>query len=35
VLITEADVPRVLTNLAEAGRLGSGPKTALEEPEPE
>jgi S-DNA-T family DNA segregation ATPase FtsK/SpoIIIE len=33
VLITEADVPRVLSNLAEAGRLGGGPRTALEDPE--
>jgi S-DNA-T family DNA segregation ATPase FtsK/SpoIIIE len=31
VLITEADVPRVLQNLAEAGRLGA--QTALEDPE--
>jgi S-DNA-T family DNA segregation ATPase FtsK/SpoIIIE len=31
VLITEADVPRVLQNLAEAGRLGS--QTVLEDPE--
>ena len=34
VLIAEADVPRVLSNLAEAGRLGSaGASTAVEEPE--
>jgi S-DNA-T family DNA segregation ATPase FtsK/SpoIIIE len=31
VLITEADVPRVLQNLAEAGRLGA--QTVLEDPE--
>jgi DNA segregation ATPase FtsK/SpoIIIE, S-DNA-T family len=35
VLITEADVPRVLSNLAEAGRLGAGPRTVLEEEPPE
>jgi DNA segregation ATPase FtsK/SpoIIIE, S-DNA-T family len=34
VLITEGDVPRVLANLAEAGRLGSAPRTALEEEPP-
>ncbi len=31
VLIGEGDVPRVLATLAEAGRLGDGPRTALEE----
>ncbi|MEA2123766.1 MAG: segregation ATPase FtsK/SpoIIIE, family, partial [Solirubrobacteraceae bacterium] len=35
VLITEGDVPRVLANLAEAGRLGGGPRTALEDDAPE
>jgi DNA segregation ATPase FtsK/SpoIIIE, S-DNA-T family len=35
VLITEADVPRVLSNLAEAGRLGGGARTALEDGPPE
>ena len=34
VLISEADLPRVLSNLAVAGRLGSGSSTVLEE-EPE
>jgi len=34
VLIAEADVPRVLANLAEAGRLGGGAHAALEEDEP-
>ena len=34
VLIQEGDVPRVLAGLAEAGRLGSGPKTVLEDPPP-
>jgi S-DNA-T family DNA segregation ATPase FtsK/SpoIIIE len=34
VLIAEGDVPRVLANLAEAGRLGSAPRTALEEEPP-
>ena len=32
VLISEADVPRVVANLAEAGKLGSIPQLALEEP---
>ena len=32
VLIGEGDVGRVLSNLAEAGRLGSAPRTVLEEP---
>jgi S-DNA-T family DNA segregation ATPase FtsK/SpoIIIE len=32
VLISEGDVPRVIANLAEAGRLGSGPRTVLEDP---
>src|SRR3712207_3428559 len=31
VLIGEGDVPRVLSNLAEAGRLGAAPRTVLEE----
>jgi S-DNA-T family DNA segregation ATPase FtsK/SpoIIIE len=31
VLIGEGDVPRVLANLAEAGRLGAAPRTVLEE----
>ena len=31
VLISEADIPRVVSNLAEAGKLGSGPKTVLED----
>ncbi len=35
VLISEGDVPRVLANLAEAGRLGSGPRTVLEDDAPE
>jgi DNA segregation ATPase FtsK/SpoIIIE, S-DNA-T family len=35
VLITEGDVPRVLSNLAEAGRLGSGPVTVLEDVPPD
>jgi S-DNA-T family DNA segregation ATPase FtsK/SpoIIIE len=35
VLITEADVPRVLANLAEAGRLGNQPPSVLREPEAE
>ena len=35
VLISEADVPRVVANLAEAGKLGSGPRTALEDVPPE
>jgi DNA segregation ATPase FtsK/SpoIIIE, S-DNA-T family len=34
VLITEGDVPRVLANLADAGRLSAGPRTALAEEEP-
>ena len=34
VLITEADVPRVISNLAEAGRLGAGPVSVLEDPSP-
>ena len=37
VLISEADVPRVLQNLAEAGRLGAAPPPALDDalpPEP-
>jgi S-DNA-T family DNA segregation ATPase FtsK/SpoIIIE len=32
VLISEADVPRVVANLAEAGKLGSIPKLVPEEP---
>jgi S-DNA-T family DNA segregation ATPase FtsK/SpoIIIE len=35
VLIAEGDVPRVLANLAEAGRLGSTPPSVLSDPEPE
>ncbi len=34
VLITEADVPRVLTNLAEAGRLGANVQSTLDDPPP-
>jgi DNA segregation ATPase FtsK/SpoIIIE, S-DNA-T family len=34
VLIGEGDVPRVLANLAEAGRLGAQPPSVLEEPGP-
>ena len=34
VLITEADVPRVLANLAEAGRLGSAPASVLDDEPP-
>ena len=34
VLISEGDVPRVLANLAEAGRLGSTPPPGLEDPDP-
>ena len=35
VLITEGDVPRVLANLAEAGRLGANPAApVLEDPPP-
>jgi S-DNA-T family DNA segregation ATPase FtsK/SpoIIIE len=34
VLIAEGDVPRVLANLAEAGRLGSAPRSVLEEDPP-
>ena len=34
VLIGEGDVARVLANLAEAGRLGSAPRTVLEEEAP-
>ncbi|HVL94862.1 MAG TPA: DNA translocase FtsK [Solirubrobacteraceae bacterium] len=32
VLIGEGDVPRVLANLAEAGKLATGPRTVLEDP---
>jgi hypothetical protein len=35
VLITEADLPRVLANLAEAGRLGGAPATVLDPDPPE
>ena len=35
VLVSEVDLPRVLANLAEAGRLGSAPRTALEEEAPQ
>jgi S-DNA-T family DNA segregation ATPase FtsK/SpoIIIE len=34
VLIAEGDVPRVLANLQEAGKLGSGPATAVDESPP-
>jgi S-DNA-T family DNA segregation ATPase FtsK/SpoIIIE len=34
VLITEADVPRVLANLAEAGRLGAAPASVLDDEPP-
>ena len=34
VLIAEGDVPRVLANLTEAGRMGSGANTAVEDPPP-
>ncbi len=33
VLISEADLPRVLSNLAEAGKLGSGAASVLDDVE--